>query len=100
MGVFFFSLTSFTQCTAPGCLLFVLVQVSTANGMKLLCFHGNCAHIYFVDMLAMLLSCQMINDDLAGMESNLEFFSDFHPKNQFDQHCNFTPYWLVMFCLW
>lgn len=48
----------------------------------------------------MLLSCQMINDDLVGMENNLEFFSDFHPKNQPEQPCNFTPCWPVMFCRW
>lgn len=48
----------------------------------------------------MLSSCQMINDDLAGMENDLEFFSDFQPKKQLKQPCNFTPYWLVVWCLW
>lgn len=67
--------------------------------MYLLSFRGNFAQIYFVDMLAMLLSCQMINDVFVGMENNLEFFSVFHPKNQLDQPCNFSPYWPVMFYL-
>lgn len=61
-------ITGVTQCAEPKCLLFVLVQVSAANGMQLLGFHGNCTYIYFVDTLAMLLSCQMINDVFVGME--------------------------------
>lgn len=37
---------------------------------------------------------------LWAWKNNLEFFSDFDPKNQLDHPCNFTPYWPVMFCLW
>lgn len=47
-------------------------------------------------MIAMLLSWHMIIDDLMEMENNLEFFSDFHPKNHLDHPCNFCS----AFCPW
>lgn len=48
---------------------------------------------YFVNLLYMLLSRQMINNDLAAMSNNQEFFSDSDPTKQPDQPCNFIPYW-------
>ena len=59
------------------------MQVSTAitDGMKLHYFHESRASVYLVDSLTMLLSSQMINDDLAGMENiYLSFSQTLTPK--------------------
>lgn len=98
-GGFFFIPTSSTQCSVLK-MMFVLLQVSQVNEIEWQFLMETVPSFVLLTCLAMLLSCQMINDHLVGMENNLEFFSDFHSKNQLDQPCNCIPYWAVMFFLW
>lgn len=42
-------------------------------------------------MLAVLLSCQMINDDLVGMENNLEVFLRLSPQKPVTPAMQFYP---------